>query len=216
MWRSDQPLFIKLEATFHLTANLAYPFMVLFSVILLPAMIVRFYQGWFQMLYLDLPLFLASTCSVSSFYMVAQRELYPRDWWKRMRFVPFLMATGIGLAINNSTAVIEALVGKPSEFVRTPKYRVEMKEGSWERKKYVRQRSGWKPYVELVLAVYFLLSTAYAFSVENYLTTPFLILFFMGYSYMGLMSLFQTPLRRLWNSLPAFARPRPASQVTYP
>ena len=75
---ASEPLKIKLEATFHLTANIAYPLMIVFSVILLPAMIVRFYQGWFQMLYLDLPLFLASTCSVSSFYMVAQRELYPR------------------------------------------------------------------------------------------------------------------------------------------
>ena len=27
----------------------------------MPAMIVRFYQGWFQMLYIDLPLFMAST-----------------------------------------------------------------------------------------------------------------------------------------------------------
>ena len=33
IWRSPQPLYIKLEATFHLTANLAYPLMVLFSVI---------------------------------------------------------------------------------------------------------------------------------------------------------------------------------------
>ena len=53
--------------------------MIVFSVILLPAMIVRFYQGWFQMLYLDLPLFLASTCSVSSFYMVAQRNSTPKN-----------------------------------------------------------------------------------------------------------------------------------------
>ena len=82
IWRSSQPLKIKIEATFHLTASISYPLMVLFAVILLPAMIVRFYQGWFQMLYLDLPLFLASTCSVSTFYLVAQRELYPRGWWR--------------------------------------------------------------------------------------------------------------------------------------
>jgi cellulose synthase/poly-beta-1,6-N-acetylglucosamine synthase-like glycosyltransferase len=214
IWRSPQPLFIKLEATFHLTANLAYPFMVVFSVILLPAMIVRFYQGWFQMLYLDLPLFLASTCSVSSFYMVAQRELYPQDWWKRIRFMPFLMATGIGLAVTNSVAVIEALMGKSSEFVRTPKYHVELKQEGWERKKYVRQRTGWKPYVELVLAAYFAFTTVYSVRAENYLTLPFLLLFLIGYSYMGMMSLFQTPLRRLWNSVPAIGRSRPLSQTT--
>jgi hypothetical protein len=43
---------------------------------------------------------------------------------------------------------------------------------------------------------------------------PFLLLFLIGYSYMGMMSLFQTPLRRLWNSLPAIGRSRPASQET--
>jgi len=214
IWRSRQPLRIKLEATFHLTANIAYPLMVVFSVILLPAMIVRFYQGWFQMLYLDLPMFLASTCSVSSFYMVAQRELYPKDWWKRIKFMPFLMATGIGLSVTNSMAVIEALLGRKSEFVRTPKYRVELKEEGWEQKKYVRRGGGWQPYVELGLAAYFVFATAYSFRVENYLTVPFLLLFFVGYSYMGTMSLFQTPLRRLWNTLPALGRSRPASQET--
>ena len=214
VWRSDEPLKIKLEATFHLTANIAYPLMVLFSIILLPAMIVRFYQGWFQMLYLDLPLFLLATCSVSTFYMVAQRELYPREWCKRIKYIPFLMATGIGLSVLNSKAVIEALFGKQSEFVRTPKYRVEAREEGWERKKYVRRRAGWIPAVELALAAYFCYTTIYSCQIENYLTTPFLVLFFTGYSYMGTMSLLQTPLRRLWNAWPALVRSRPVEHAT--
>ncbi|MBZ5514760.1 MAG: glycosyltransferase family 2 protein [Acidobacteriia bacterium] len=213
VWRSEQPLYIKLEATFHLTANIAYPLMVLFSVILLPAMIVRFYQGWFQMLYLDLPLFLASTCSVSSFYLVAQRHLAPRGWWRAIRFIPFLMATGIGLAVTNSKAVLEALFGRPSEFVRTPKFRVESGEDNWERKKYLR-RGGWIPAVELCLAAYFVYTSAYSVEAENYLTTPFLLLFFLGYSYMGMMSLLQTPLRRLWSTLPTLLRPRAVEPAT--
>jgi cellulose synthase/poly-beta-1,6-N-acetylglucosamine synthase-like glycosyltransferase len=214
LWRSDEPLKIKLEATFHLTANIAYPLMIVFSVILLPAMIVRFYQGWFQMLYLDLPLFLASTCSVSSFYMVAQRELYPRKWRRSIKYMPFIMATGIGLAVTNAKAVIEALLGKQTEFVRTPKYHLETREEGWEQKKYVRRRAGWIPIIELSLAAYFLFTTLYSFSMENYLTTPFLLLFFMGYSYMGMMSLFQTPLRRLASALPALLRPRAVEPAT--
>jgi cellulose synthase/poly-beta-1,6-N-acetylglucosamine synthase-like glycosyltransferase len=214
VWRSQEPLRIKLEATFHLTANIAYPLMIIFSVILLPAMIVRFYQGWFQMLYLDLPLFLASTCSVSSFYMVAQRELYPNEWRSRIKHIPFLMATGIGLAVTNSKAVIEALVGKQTEFVRTPKFRLDSREEGWEGKKYVRRRAGWIPIIELCLAAYFLFTLVYSVTMENYLTTPFLMLFFMGYSYMGTMSLFQSPLRRLAVALPAIFRPRTAEPAT--
>ena len=213
IWRSNQPRHIKLEATFHLTANIAYPLMVLFSLILLPAMIVRFYQGWFQMLYLDLPLFLAATCSVSSFYLVAQRELYPRGGWRALKFMPFLMATGIGLAFSNAKAVMEALLGRQSEFVRTPKLRVESREDNWETKKYL-ERGGWIPAVEIALACYFCYTVVYSVYAENYLTTPFLMLFFIGYTYMGTMSLLQAPLRRLWNAVPSLVRARAAESAT--
>ena len=64
--KSNQRFHVKLEAWYHLTANLSYPLMIVLSVLLLPAMIIRFYQGWFQMLYIDLPLFMASTFSISS------------------------------------------------------------------------------------------------------------------------------------------------------
>ncbi|MGH9351958.1 MAG: hypothetical protein ACRD2G_07345, partial [Terriglobia bacterium] len=175
-----------------------------------PALIVRFYQGWFQMLYLDLPLFIASTCSVGSFYMVAQRELYPRHWLSRTKYIPFLMAAGIGLSVVNAKAVIEAFFDKNAEFIRTPKYRVEGRGAGWERKKY-KNRSGWIPYVELGLAGYFIYSTAYSMTIDNYLTVPFLLLFFIGYSYMGTMSLFQAPLRHLWNALPSVLRERDVS-----
>src|SRR2546430_4667116 len=62
VWNSAAPWHHKAEAFFHLTGNISYPLMILLSTMLLPAMIVRFYQGWFQMLVIDLPLFLASTC----------------------------------------------------------------------------------------------------------------------------------------------------------
>ena len=91
-------------------------------------MIIRFYQGWFQMLYIDLPLFMASTFSISSFYLVSQRELFPRSWPRALLYLPFLMALGIGLTITNTKAVLEALVGKQSAFARTPKYSVVSKQ----------------------------------------------------------------------------------------
>jgi cellulose synthase/poly-beta-1,6-N-acetylglucosamine synthase-like glycosyltransferase len=207
VWASSQPLYIKLEATLHLTANISYPLMVAFSLILFPAMIVRFYQGWFQMLYLDLPMFIASTCSVGTFYMVAQRTLYPRGWTGRLKYIPCLMSAGIGLSIVNAKAVIEAFCGVKSEFVRTPKYRVEARNTAWVGKKY-QKKVGWIPLVELVLATYFLLTAAYSISIQNYLTVPFVLLFFSGYAYMGTLSLLQVPMRRAWNALPALLRPR--------
>ncbi len=46
MIRADVPLGVKVEAIFHLTASISYPLMIVLSTLLLPAMIVRFYQGF--------------------------------------------------------------------------------------------------------------------------------------------------------------------------
>jgi cellulose synthase/poly-beta-1,6-N-acetylglucosamine synthase-like glycosyltransferase len=187
---SDAPLHTKIEAWYHLTANISYPLMIMLSVLLLPAMIIRFYQGWFQMLYIDLPLFLASTFSISSFYLVSQRELFPRTWPRALIYLPFLMALGIGLTITNTKAVIEALIGKQSAFARTPKYRVVSKQDKIRSTKY-RKRLGWVPWVELLIGGYFASTIYYAVENENYITVPFLLLFVLGYWCTGLMSLLQ-------------------------
>src|SRR6202166_2911559 len=194
--RSDEPSHIKAEAVFHLTANISYPFMVILSTLLLPAMIVRFYQGWIQMLVIDLPLFLASTCSISSFYLVAQKELHPKTWYRTFLYMPFVMATGIGISVRNAQAVIEAIAGKKSEFARTPKYNIAGKQGSYAKKSY-KNKAGWMPYAEIFLGVYFALTVVYAVLNENYATVPFLLLFVWGYLYTGFMSLGQTYLANL-------------------
>jgi cellulose synthase/poly-beta-1,6-N-acetylglucosamine synthase-like glycosyltransferase len=188
--KSDQPFRVKLEAWYHLTANLSYPLMVILSVLLLPAMVIRFYQGWFQMLYIDIPLFLASTFSISSFYLVSQRELFPKTWPRAILYLPFLMALGIGLTVTNTRAVLEALVGKKTPFARTPKYRVESKNSLVGAVKY-RKRLGVVPWIELLIGSYFAMTVYYALQNENYLTVPFLMLFVVGYWYTGLMSLLQ-------------------------
>ena len=191
VFHAKVPAYVKAGAFFHLTSNISYPLMILLSAMLLPVMIVRFQQGWFQMLLIDLPLFLASTCSISSFYLVAQKELRPKTWWRTFLYLPFVMATGIGISVRNAQAVIEALVGKESEFARTPKFRIEGKKGTFAKKSY-KNKAGWIAYAEVALGIYFALTVIYAITNENYGTVPFLLLFVWGYLYTGLMSLGQT------------------------
>src|SRR3954468_7985878 len=50
VFSSDVPRHIKMEAWYHLTANLSYPLMIVLSTLLMPAMIIRSFGGWFQML----------------------------------------------------------------------------------------------------------------------------------------------------------------------
>ncbi len=208
VFRSDVPWRVKLEAWYHLSANLSYPLMIVLSTLLLPAMIIRSFGGWFQMLLIDLPLFMASTFSISSFYLVSQKELMPRKWPRTFLYLPFLMAMGIGLTLTNTKAVFEALFGIKSPFNRTPKYRVQSKTDKAMAQKY-RKRLGLVPWLELLVGSYFALMCLYAVYSRNYWTIPFLMLFVIGYWYTGLMSLLQGRFERTSSSQEPHTKPFP-------
>jgi len=187
--RANIPFHAKAEAFFHLTANFNYPLMCVLSVLMAPAMVIRYNMGWYEMILIDVPLFFAATASVANFYMVCQRELHA-DWVTRAKYLPFLMSIGIGLAINNTKAVFEALFNKQSEFARTPKYRVETDADEWIGKKY-RQSFVVQPMIELALGLYFTATVFYALANGIYGTLPFLVLFQIGFLYTGLLSIIQ-------------------------
>jgi len=187
--RANIPLGVKAEAFFHLTANFNYPFMCMLSVLMFPAMVIRYNMGWYEMLLIDVPLFFAATFSVCNFYMVCQREIH-RDWRARIKYLPFLMSIGIGLSINNTRAVFEALFNKQSDFNRTPKYRIEADGDEWVGKKY-RQSVAVQPMIELALGLYFTATVFYALANQIYGTVPFLVLFQIGFLYTGLLSIVQ-------------------------
>jgi len=104
--------------------------------------------------------------------------------------MPFLMSIGIGLCINNSRAVFEAIFNKQSEFARTPKYRIEGAADEWISKKY-HQSVAVQPLIELALGLYFTATVFYALANQIYGTVPFLVLFQVGFLYTGLLSIVQ-------------------------
>jgi len=188
----------KMEAFYHLTANISYPLMLLLALLLFPVIIVRFNQGWFQLVTIDLPLFILSFASVNTFYIVSQKKLH-KDWRRRILFLPGLMAVGIGMTVAVAKSVVEGAVGIRSPFVRTPKYSVEGNRGEWKRKKY-RGRMGLLPFLEIGLGLYFTWMNYYALTMGIYGIMPFLCLFQFGYLYTGLGSLIQG-LKRMKLSL---------------
>jgi cellulose synthase/poly-beta-1,6-N-acetylglucosamine synthase-like glycosyltransferase len=188
---SDLPLHIKTEATFHLTANFAYPLMVILTLLMFPAMVIRYNMGWYEMMVVDVPLFLGATLSVCSFYLVSQKEIFGDGWASRLKYLPAVLSTGIGLSVNNAKAVIEAVLGQQSPFTRTPKYRVESAGDEWKQRRY-RGSVTFVPYVELALGLYCTVMACYAITNGIFATLPFIALFQIGFFYAAALSLFQT------------------------
>lgn len=187
----------KIELSFRLFGNCAAPLMILLSVLHIPVLIVRFNQGLFHMLLLDVPLMLFATFSVVSFYGTAILFRYPNEK-RRLWMIPLVMGMGIGLVFSNTRAVLEALLGIKSSFVRTPKYRVENSQDNWlHQARLYGRKHGLLPLIELAFALYFVAAIAYAIRSHIYATIPFLCIFLLGYGYMAAMSLFQGRARKL-------------------
>jgi cellulose synthase/poly-beta-1,6-N-acetylglucosamine synthase-like glycosyltransferase len=196
--RADVPKKVKLEGWFHLSANLSYPLMALLSLLLLPATIVRFAHGDIKLLLLDIPLFLGTISSLSTFYLLSQKELEPHNWRRNVVLMPFLVAVGIGLTITNTKAVLEALLGVKSPFQRTAKYAAETDRTRVARRKY-RGSAGWLPLANSAVAAYFTACLGYCAAIGNWLTVPFLGLFCVGYFFTAGKLSYEAFEQRFWN-----------------
>jgi glycosyltransferase involved in cell wall biosynthesis len=207
--RADITFAQKSEAVFHLTNNIAYPLLFVLSLLLLPNLALRTHHGWREVLMIDLPLFFGTTLSVASFYLASQREIAllehpdakPRFQWAALRRLPLVMSMGIGLCVSQSRAVLEALGGRETEFVRTPKHGIRGRLESWSSKKY-RSAKSVTPFIEVAMAGYFVIAIGVAIDHRHYLSLPFLGLFLYGFGYVGVVSLWQggvgAALRRLF------------------
>jgi hypothetical protein len=207
VWRANLPLVIKLEATAHLTSNYAYLLLFFLCILMHPSAGGGGHSFW-RMLLLDIPIFISASLPAAVFYICTQRELNPKTWWKDALLLPPLLSLGIGLAVNNARAVLEAMLGKQSEFTRTPKYGIESKTQSWKKAKYSPLKSV-LPFVELAFAIYFSYFLAFAVIHAQWLSVPFLVLFAGGFGYVALCSIAQwfpqlrVPWRDTGAALPA-------------
>jgi len=180
---------VKTEACFHLTNNLAYVFLLVLAALQLPNMLIRRQMEHPELLMLDVPLFLATCGSVAAFYVVAHHDLYG-GYWPAIRRLPIMMALGIGLSINNGRAAVEGLFGRDVEFVRTPKRGAADTEPGSGSFRY-RGRWPWHNTIELAFAVYCTATLGVAIATKSWASVPFLLLFWAGFTYVGVTSLYE-------------------------
>ncbi len=204
IWRSNAPFKAKMEATTHMTCNYSYLALILLCFLVMPICtgIITPTGSWSwnepKMILLTFTLFFFATVTVCAFYIAAEMIVRPRRWWMIFVLLIPLLALGVGMAVNNAKAVLEAVFGQKSEFVRTPKFG-ESKEGSLSVEKrangYKAIKSVLVPLLELTFGIFFLaievFNLRYGFSSEpghwggiiNFvLMSPFLGFFYTGVS----------------------------------
>ncbi|NQU39606.1 MAG: glycosyltransferase [Lentisphaerae bacterium] len=185
LMRSRAPRFKKVQAVIHMGGYLVHPMMLMLSLLALPVLTIKEDLNLSPYLYatLALPLCL-SILAPSTLYFVSQRAVYS-DWKRRIALLPFLIVIGVGLAVSNTKAIAEAVIGHETPFIRTPK------RGERETKRYITSWP-WLALVEITLGAF----CCYTFSVYvaagQYLTSPFLAIYAAGFLFVGILTLCHT------------------------
>jgi cellulose synthase/poly-beta-1,6-N-acetylglucosamine synthase-like glycosyltransferase len=187
VWRSKIPLRVKLQATFHLTNNIVFPFILLTAILNVPLIFIK-NSGPHQVYFAILSLFVLAFVSSFLFYLYSQKDIRT-DWRKKIVLFPLFMAGSMGFAVNNSRAVIEGLLNRKSEFVRTPKFKVVSERDTWMGKKYLTKKLEFSTFVEALMALYCLVGIASSIYFLEIAALPFQILFFLGFFFVSFTSI---------------------------
>lgn len=199
LWRSTQPLAVKIEGTLHLTHYLVHPLMLLNLLLVLPLLL----NGHF-LLYIY-PAFAIAAIGPLYMYMTSM-GLRGLPFTRKLFNLLMLVLVGMGLSLNNSRAVGEALLSIRSPFNRTPKYNLNNRTISQKSLDYLLPRDG-SLWIELALSIYAFVLLLLAVRYGNWGLVFWLSLFSAGYAYISVLG-FQQAL--------SVRRPAPPAEDTFP
>lgn len=200
VWKSKLPLRVKIHSTIHLSASMVYPFVLLIGILQVPIVFVK-HSGRYDATFILMSGFIFAFFGSFVFYLYSQKDVY-KDWRRRIYLFPVFMAGSMGLSVNNTKAVIEGLMNKKSEFVRTPKYGVTRKQDSWADKKYSQRKVNWVSIAEFILALYCLAGIIMSIAFLEIAAIPFQLLYFSGFGTISYLSLKETVLARKSSEVP--------------
>jgi cellulose synthase/poly-beta-1,6-N-acetylglucosamine synthase-like glycosyltransferase len=178
VWRGPFSRLEKIEAFLHLTNYLIHPMMLILAVLAFPMLVAdRLEMPRYLFAIAAVPI-VAATLGPSTMYTVAAFRS-PQRTVSFLRWLPLLIIYGVGIAVSNTIAIFEAVVGKSSEFVRTPK------KGAQSRSGYrLRGNNVW--IFEVFMGIYSTGSILAALESGNYGILPFLVIFAAGFLTVGI------------------------------
>ena len=179
--KDDVSFFKKLQAVLHMTHYSIHPLMLTLAILAYPVALMNDFRfgplsiGW---VYIAI---LCCSTAPTALYFASQKSL-GGNWLQRFAVYPILMFVGSGMCISNSRAVFEALLGKVSGFVRTPK------KGDQEKKHY-EVKLPIVPFLEIGLGLYCAWSLTGFLSSGQWMAGPFVLIYSAGFLFNGTMSL---------------------------
>lgn len=182
--RSRQPLWVKVQGLVHLSLYFMQP-VTLLLLLLTPLIAWPGGAG-------SRALSWAWLATLGPFILTISSQLgqHPRPL-HRLMALPVLLLLGAGLSLVNTLAVIEALLGRPNRFERTPKFNVRAAGDEWRQSSYALRHSP-LAWVELGLSTFAGLSALAMLAARSWALVPWMLIYTAGFAWVAGQSLLQS------------------------
>ena len=178
--RSKATFFAKVQAFLHMTHYCIHPLMAFMALLALPILLNTHITLSLWQLIPFIAAILISMTGPSVLYCVSQFSQGRAKGWNLLH-LPGLVCIGVGIALSNTRAVLEAILGVNSPFVRTPK--------TGARKKRYSFKANWFPTIEILMGIYCAFSFIYYLQAEKFIIGQFLLIYTFGFLTVGFRSL---------------------------
>ncbi len=128
-------------------------------------------------------------------YLLVIHKLWKKNWKYKAKALPVLFVYSVGLSVNNTVAVFDAIFGKKNEFLRTPKYGIIKNTDDWRDKAYNLPFTK-TTLLEIFFGIYGLFGILIAIFSNNPIFAPIIGIHVVGFFYIAYLSLSHTRYKR--------------------
>lgn len=182
----------KFHGLLHLLNSSMFLCIFIMAVLSVPMLFVKNYFshiGW----YFDIMVFFIITSIIFFIcYWFTYKNIQGGGFINFLKYIRMFFtfyAIAMGFSFQNSIAVLEGLLGKKSEFIRTPKFNIETLKDKWKENIYISKTISKNTIMEGLLVLYFLFGLYSGFKLNDFGLFPFHLMLFFGFSYVFVQSL---------------------------
>ena len=181
----------KAHAMLHLLNSSMFLCIFVMAVFSVPMLFVKSYFGHLNLFFNIMIFFGITSLLFFVCYWYTYKNVQGGGFKNFLKYIPLFFTfytIAMGFSFQNSIAVLEGLMGKKSEFVRTPKFNIEVLKDKWKENVYISKKISKNTIVEGLLVIYFLFGLYYGFKLKDFGLFPFHIMLCIGYSYVFVQS----------------------------
>ena len=183
----------KLQAFVQLTRHIVFPLMLI-QFLVLPILLAS-KVNLYVVSVLPVITIAAYLAMGPGAYLLVIHKLWKKNWKYKAKALPYLLVYSIGMSVNNTVAVFDAIFGKKNEFLRTPKYGIIKNTDDWRDKAYNLPFTK-TTLLEIFFGVYGIIGVLVSIFTYNPVFAPIMGLHAVGFLYIAYMSVSHSRFKR--------------------